>query len=74
MLALLVVLDPPFSLEDNILSRLKELFLLSNSRHEEVVGLIRGVDTRISNLENRFDEEFTHGNEDNENDDMNAEF
>ena len=60
-----------FSIEDNIANmnkRLEELFLLSTSRHEEVVGLIRGIDTRISNLENRFDEEFTHD------DDMSAEF
>jgi len=73
MLDLLVVLDH-FFLEDNILSmnkRLEELFLLSNSRHEEVFGLIRGIDTRISNLENRFDEEFTHAKED---DDMSAKF
>ncbi|QCE14734.1 hypothetical protein DEO72_LG11g1739 [Vigna unguiculata] len=60
-----------FSIEDNIANmnkRLEELFLLSNSRHEEVVRLIRGIDTRISNLEHRFDEEFTHD------DDMSAEF
>jgi len=60
-----------FSIEDNIVNmnkKLEELFLLSNSRHEEVVGLIRGTDTRISHLEHRFDEEFTHD------DDMSAEF
>ncbi|QCD95866.1 hypothetical protein DEO72_LG6g563 [Vigna unguiculata] len=60
-----------FSIEDNIANmnkRLEELFLLSTSRHEEVVGLIRGIDTRISNLEHRFDKEFTHD------DDMSAEF
>jgi len=60
-----------FSLEDNIVNmkkRLEELFLLSNSRHEEVVGLIRGTDTRFSHLEHRFDEEFTHD------DDMSAKF
>jgi len=66
-----------FSLEYNILSmnkRIKILFLLSNSRHEEVVGLIRVINTRISNLEYRFDKEFTYSNEDDENDDMSAEF
>jgi len=60
-----------FSIEDNIANmnkRLEELFLLSNSCHEEVVGLIREIDTRISYLEHRFDEEFTHD------DDMSAEF
>jgi len=60
-----------FSIEDNIANmnkRLEELFLLSNFRHEEVVGLIRGIDTRIFHLKNRFDEELTHD------DDMSAEF
>jgi len=36
------------------------LFLLSNTCHEEVVGLIRGLDNIVSNLEDRFDEEFAH--------------
>jgi len=60
-----------FSIEDSIANmnkRLEELFLLSNSRHEEVVGSIRGINTRISHVEHRFDEEFTHD------DDMSAEF
>jgi len=64
------------SLEDNILNlnqRLEELFLLSIVRHEEVTDLIRGLDSRISNLENRFDDEFTHENND-EKDDMSLEF
>jgi len=37
-----------FFLEDNIVNmnkRLEELFLLSNSRHEEVVVLIKGINT-----------------------------
>jgi len=41
------------SLEDKILNlnqRLEEFFLLSTTRHEEVIGLIRGLDSRISNL------------------------
>jgi len=60
-----------FSIEDNVANmnkRLEELFLLFNSRHEEVVSLIRGIDTRISHIEHRFDEEFTHD------DDMSAKF
>jgi len=46
------------SLEDHILNlnkRLEEFFLLSTHRHEEVTGLIRGLDTKISNLEHKFD-------------------
>jgi len=46
------------SLEDNILNlnqRLEELFLLSTHRHEEITGLIRELDSRISNLEHKFD-------------------
>jgi len=65
------MLDLQVVLEDNITNmnkRLEELFLLSNSRHEEDVGLIREIDTRISHLEHWFDEEFTHD------DDMSAEF
>ena len=63
--------ETSFSLEDNIVNMnkwLEELFLLSNSRYEEVVGLIRGIDTRISHLKHKFNEEFTHD------DDMNAKF
>jgi len=64
-----------FSLEENILSmnrRLEELFLLSNTCHEEVVGLIKGLNNRVSSLEDRFDEEFAH--EDEDDDAMSAEF
>jgi len=46
------------SLEDHILNlnqRLEEFFLLFTHRHEEVTGLIRGIDSRISNLEHKFD-------------------
>jgi len=46
------------SLEDHILKlnqRLEEFFLLSAHRHEEVTGIIRGLDFRISNLEHKFD-------------------
>jgi len=46
------------SLEDHILNlnqRLEEFFLLSTHRYEEVFGLIRGLDFRISNLEHKFD-------------------
>jgi len=46
------------SLEHQILNlnqRLGEFFLLSTHRHEEVTGLIRGLDSRISNLEHKFD-------------------
>ena len=46
------------SLEDHILNlnqRLEEFFLLSTHRHEEVTSLIRGLDSRISNLEHKFD-------------------
>jgi len=60
-----------FSIEDNIANmnkRLEELFLLSNSRHQEVVGLIKEIDTRIFHLEHIFDEEFTHD------DDISAKF
>jgi len=42
------------SLEDHILNlnqRLEEFFLLSTHRHEEVTGIIRRLDSRISNLE-----------------------
>ncbi|QCD79551.1 hypothetical protein DEO72_LG1g3193 [Vigna unguiculata] len=58
------------SLEDHILNlnqRLEEFFLLSTSRHEEVIGLIRGLDSRISNLEHKFDKY-------DEDDDMSQEF
>jgi len=50
--------DSSSSLEDHILNlnqRLEEFFLLSTHRHEEVTGLIRGLDSRISNLEHKFD-------------------
>ena len=46
------------SLEDHILNlnqRFEEFFLLSTHRHEEVTSLIRGLDSRISNLEHKFD-------------------
>ncbi|QCD83003.1 hypothetical protein DEO72_LG2g3345 [Vigna unguiculata] len=39
----------------NLNQRLEEFFLLSTHRHEEVTGLIRGLDSRISNLEHKFD-------------------
>jgi len=48
----------PSSLEDHILNlnqRLEEFFLLSTHRHGEVTSLIRGLDSRISNLEYKFD-------------------
>jgi len=46
------------SLKDHILNlnqRFEEFFLLSTHRHEEVIGLIRGLDSRISNIEHKFD-------------------
>ena len=46
------------SLEDHILNlnqRLEEFFLLSTNRHEKVTSLIRGLDSRISNLEHKFE-------------------
>jgi len=58
------------SLEDRILNlnqRLEEFFLLSTHRHEEVTGLIRGLDSRISNLEHKFDKY-------DEDDDMSQDF
>jgi len=58
------------SLEDHILNlnqRLEEFFLLSTHRHEEVTGLIRGLDCRISNLEHKFDKY-------DEDDDMSQDF
>jgi len=58
------------SLEDHILNlnqRLEEFFLISITRHEEVTRLLRGLDSRISNLENKFD---TYD----EDDDMSPEF
>jgi len=48
----------PSSLEDHILNlnqRLEEFFLLSTNRHEKVTSLIRGLDSRISNLEHKFE-------------------
>ena len=47
--------------------RLEDFFLLSTSRHEEVLRSIGEVNTRISNLETKFDA-FTHD------DDMSEEF
>jgi len=61
------------SLEESILSmsrRLKEFFLLSSAYHEEVIGLIRGLDCRVLNLEKKFHKEFTHDDDD----DMSTEF
>ena len=58
------------SLEDHILGmnqRLEDFFLLSTSRHEEVLRSIGEVNTRLSNLETKFDA-FTHD------DDMSEEF
>ena len=60
----------PSSLEDHILNlnqRLEEFFLLSTNRHEKVTSLIRGLDSRISNLEHKFDKY-------DEGDDMNQDF
>ncbi|QCD90456.1 hypothetical protein DEO72_LG4g1412 [Vigna unguiculata] len=59
------------SLEDHILGlnqRLQDFFLLSTSHHEEVLKSIGEVNTRISNLETKFDA-FTH-----DVDDMSEEF
>jgi len=50
------------SLEDHSLGlnqRLEDFFLLSTSRHEEVLRSIGEVNTRLSNLETKFDA-FTH--------------
>jgi len=70
-----VAIGSSTSLEDYILDlnqRLEDFFLLSISRHEEVLISIGEVNTRISNLETRFDE-FTNTNNDDD-DDMSAEF
>jgi len=66
-----VIVGSSFSLKENILNmnrRLKELFLFLTSSHDEVPRLIRGLDSRVSNLKNRFDEKFNHD------DDMSTEF
>jgi len=47
--------------------RLEDFFLISTSRHEEVLMSIGEVNTRLSNLETKFDA-FTHD------DDMSEEF
>ena len=65
-------------MEENILimnRRLEELFLLSGTRHEAVVGLVRGLDNRVSNLGNRFDKKLNHDNDDDDDGDtMSAKF
>jgi len=58
------------SVEDHILNlnqRLEEFFLIFINQHEEVTSLIRGLDSRISNLEHKFDKY-------DEDDDMSQEF
>ena len=49
---------------------IEKQFLFSGTRHEEVVDFLRGLDTRGSNLEDRFDEQFGNNNKDNMSEDF----
>lgn len=45
------------------------MYILQGTGHEEVCTLIRNLDTRVSNLEEKFDNYFFY-----DNDDMSAKF